>query len=330
MGFLYVYDKIKLKDMGNKQFSNELNSRNKSEFNDLVAENNPVVMENNYDRTFSRKEENSIREKPKRHNLMLKLISSFVVVCAMAAMVQNTFEIPIFSRIFSPPQNVAVTPTYTFDSVAATYKNVDYSITIAGVDNFTNEKYSLMIVKESCDSDEFVATIPTASKEAYKVAVTSKTTSGMFNKYITTDGTHRLAQNTNYVLLLLKNDSIVQKQAITTQTMTYINGISFQDMADFVVFHIDINPAFEDWSALYLKVFDAATNDYLFFTRTDKGSGNPGAYDVMFGTSTHVNFKFYVSSTDPEEMQGKESFVKEEQTYYLVGEATNVDISPYI
>ena len=103
--------------MKDNNFSNEFNHRNESEFNSLVDESNS----SNYDNDFSCSEKNVEKIKPKKHNLMFKLISSFIVVCAMAAMIQTTFEIPIFSRIFGPPQSAAevVSPTCSlvFDGV---------------------------------------------------------------------------------------------------------------------------------------------------------------------------------------------------------------------
>lgn len=108
--------------MKNKRPSNEFNLRNASEFNCVAQEGNSMPIENNYNKTFSRQEDNPIREKPKRKSLILKLISTFVVLCAATAMIQTTFEIPIFSRIFSPPQSsteVIKTPicSLSFDGV---------------------------------------------------------------------------------------------------------------------------------------------------------------------------------------------------------------------
>ena len=296
------------------------NSNSRANLKELEMNNAPSITEHN------------TKQVTRKHFNLFKLFSSFIVVCAVAAIVQTTFPIPIFSEIFNPtpaPTIVVPSPSYTIDTLSSTYKDVSYSITIDNVDDFTANEYSLLLVKTGSDTDEFIASIPTAVKNANKTIVTTAITAGTFNKCVTTTGAKSLSANTNYVLLVLKDEKIVQSQTILTKDFKYITSVDLKKNSGWVQFTENVNEDFGNYTSLYIEVYDTLTNAYITYAGAAKGSSQYIS-NTEFATTSSINLKVYCLPTDNTGLEDFETKTIGTDVYYLIYTQNNIDITPYL
>ena len=160
--------------MENRKDFDEFNEKFSNEFNTLVDENNTLLLENDYEKNIPFNDKPNLSKKVIKNNKNLtkkqkntnifRLISSFVTACAVAAMVQTSFTIPLFSYLFHPQtttsQDTSTAVTYSFDSKTAGFNDVSYSVTIDGEVDYKSSPYSIMLLEKGNDSTEYINAIP--------------------------------------------------------------------------------------------------------------------------------------------------------------------------
>ena len=278
---------------------------------------------------------------------MLRLATNFVAALAITSTVQTAVEIPIFSKIFNPEINnesIAKLPaTYKIDNLLSTHSQVNFSVTLDNIEDFTENEYSLMLVKKGCDSDGYVGLILPALKKLHKVIISADVTIGAFDRCITQNKVEKLSEDTEYVLLLLKDDKIVERQAVKTEKFVYVTGFDIDRRYDKEGKHFLIrtylNPEFKDYELLYVQLVNLETGETVkAYSNISKKEIEDSLKDpvkyvypqsniLMVNPETNVpeppsalgyQLRIFCSTNHPENYKGKESFIKDEVEFYLI------------
>ena len=296
----------------------EFNKINETEFNNFFDENNILDIKNE-EQVYNKFGDNKNLNIGKKVNV-IKLISSFIIVCAIAAVIQTVFPIPLFSQLFNPVQ------MYSFETISATFNKVSYSVSLRNIDDFSSNEYCLMVVKSGCDNDGYISSIPVAIKGDHKVKITTSMVKGNFNEYVTSDGAKRITKNTNYVILILKNEEIVQKKSIKTENFIYFTEIKTNSKTDksykYLLIQVTPNSLFDKFNSVYFELYnltlDRKVNDYSIINKDDLSTSwasipldiNDPVYDF--------ELRLYCSTASPEDIEYSNSFVKDEINYYFI------------
>ena len=327
--------------MHNKNSFDESNLKNYP-----IQEENPVEFENNYDDLdsyayFNQQETNqSFNDSEIRKNktnrkpsYLFRLLASFLVVCAFVAIVQTTFKIPVFSDLFNPSSSASspiyTPPVYNIDALNSTYKDVNFTVTVYNVTDFSANEYGLLLVKSGTDTNEYLSTIPSSVKNANKKIISAKTTTDSIAKCVSTSGAKSLSASTEYVLLVLENEKIVLKQTITTKDFIHIYNVTLNRNGEYVQFTENINPSFTNYSYIYIEIFDYATNFYVTFAGSSPGDSQYISSKELSAFSK-INIKIYCKPTNLMGLEDFETKTIGSDAYYLLYTQDGIDITPYL
>jgi len=324
----------------------EINFVPKSEQNESVYLNeifvNPTFDENNVKtQTLS---DTKVKQE-KSNKLNLKLLSSFMFLCATVVILQTGIYIPIFSEIFSPSQpspTIVIPPTYDFSSIVATENKIDFTLTIDNVD-FSKEDYFVYLVKEEDATDLFMNSVMASVKLSEQIKLYSNISALSFTKYMSVSGGVNLKPNTNYAIIVVKDDIIVQKQIAKTEDFEYVKSLDINTKVDdegerHIYIKTYLNDNFKDYEYLYLQLTNLETNtvvkayarvkkDEIEEALNDPMISYPESNILMVDPDTSVpeptsalgyQLKIFCSTDHPENFENAESFVKEEIKYYLI------------
>lgn len=304
---------------------------------------NPTFDENNV-KTESLSDAKVKHEKSRKLNL--KLLSSFMFLCAAVVVLQTGIYIPIFSEIFSPSppaQTTVISPTYTFSSIITTANKIDFTLTIDNVD-FSKEDYFVYLVREEKATDLFINSIIPSVKLSEQIKINSNVSALSFTKYMSETVGVKLKPNTNYAIIIVKDDNIVQKQIVKTEDFEYVKSLDINTKVDdegkrHIYIKTYLNDAFKDYEYLYLQLTNLETNTVVkAYARVKKDEienalNEPLIYQypisdiLMVDPDTSVpeptsvlgyQLKIFCSTDHTENFENAESFVKEEIKYYLI------------
>ncbi len=325
--------------MDNDKRSSEFNEINPSEYNVLTQEDNCIQNITNSEHFNSSNVTKDEISKPKVNNStnihkssnIFRLVSSFIAVCVVAAIVQTTFPMPLFTNLFnstpstSPPIVVPIVPvtaTYTIDSLTATHNKIDFSVTIDNVDDFGANDYCLILVQSGCDSDEYIEKLSYDAYMSNRIVISSNITLGAFDKYTLDSGIKKIEQNKSYVMLVLKDKKIVQKQEITTKIFNYVTNVSFKINTDLTSRYLNcqakINDEFNYDTICY--VFRNLVTNQLEVSIIPKAimDSSWASFGVaLYEVPVLYELKIYCI-TDSSDMYYSETFTKDKITYQLI------------
>lgn len=307
--------KDQLSEENDSKSLKELNT-SPSEKDENNFEGNNIEIVNRYDgrqteKIFEKK------ETKKKSNIM-KLVSGFVAVCATVAMVQTTFKIPILSDLFHPTAIVTPTPmppSYAFYGVSTTGNSISYSLQVDNVDDFSSNDYKIVVVTKGNDNDTFIQSMPTTIINANATIVTGKITSGKFVQYIGAKSTAILAENSDYVIMLLYQDSIVQKQDVKTKNIHFVTGLKTSINSGYMMVNLDFRGDV-DYEYLYMQFIDVKTGIQLSYSNVSKGSNANVSLSEIGGYDLKI--KIYCLPNDPTGFTELEKITFMDQNYYLI------------
>lgn len=307
---------------------NELNNINPSEYNKSPDELNVIEIANEnqyYDNRLVEKKSN--KNKNKKINTF-KLIASFIVVCAVAAIVQTAFPIPIFSRLFSPAIMIDKT-TYSFSSIEITDEMITFSLSIKNAD-FKNNNYFIYLVEQNNATEEYIKSISGTLKSIEQVKITASESTYNFTKYITTSGAKKIKPDTTYTIILLNNEKILQTYDVTTPKKVYISEMSVlfyggninvtmeadSSFTDFVILIQITNLSDPTWGAQGNGTDQTTCNDVSL-------SGSIFSFPVIKSlTPQYFEVKIYCRTTDPEKKALPDTVthgdIENPEYYYLI------------
>ena len=347
--------------MGN---NNEFNKLPDSDKNSIKNENNVLDIVNLYEKTFisgrSKTELNlsnninndlnakevEIKKEKKTNHSFLKFATNFVAALALTATVQTSIEIPVFSRIFNPSQIVSTIDSPVGCKVAdltATYKNISFIVSFDSVKDFSSNEYSLMLVKTGCDNDEYISNILKSLKNKHKIIVDTNETYIKFSQCITQNKIENLTEDTDYVVLVLKDEKIIEKKSIKTNKLQAVKNVDVDTKIDGDGRHFLIKTYiysdFDDYDNLYLQLINLETGAIVKAYATvakheiddsvadPKGHHYPTSNIVMKDPETNIpeptsslgyQLRVFCSTDNPELFGDKESFTKDDVKYYLI------------
>ena len=253
--------------MNNNDFTSEFGKIEASELNDdYVCEDNFVQNITNPDNISTPNFSNnnhfdtgqSLKKKNKSKHIY-KLMSSFLVVCVFAAIMQSTFYIPIFSDIVGMLTTVAtpkepILPVYKITDTKSTHEIIGYTIIIENIENYFANEYAVILVQSGDDDDKTLSTFSASTLLAHKKVVTEKSNSGTFSTYISSVGIQKLQPSKNYVILLLKDGKIVQKCSISTTQKPYLSEINAYFTAVGINIKLKTHSSFTGYGTLLIQV----------------------------------------------------------------------------
>ena len=313
------------KKRGIRDLPNQNNTFN--EYNFSPSENNKCDYENEKLKNYNFETNKSFPKTDVKHNIKRrKILFSFVFLLASFAIIQSSIYIPVFSDIFSPKQEVAVlTPTYAFSSVSTTKNQVSCTLNIENVD-FEKTNYYLCLTKEEDATDEFVSIILASAKENF-INVKTNNTDKTFSSCLAVSGVEKIKYNTNYALLLIKDDKIILKQVVTTQNFVYITNIEIKPTTTDKIYRylnlrVTPNEEFKNFNSLYFQIVDKETNmplsDYAIIPK-EYLSESFASLPFKLGTpKKDYILKIYCSTDSPDNIEYTDEFVKDEIKYYLI------------
>ena len=302
-------------------------NHNYDEFNTVANEFNDVIDESN----------SRVRTK-KYPKSAIRLLASFIVACAVFAMVQSKVFIPVFSQMFSLTQSTEtktddkdddkseeILPiVYIFKSITSTHNSINYSLELQNVKDFSSNEYSVMLVKSGCDTDEYILSISSILKNSYKIKLNSSICSGTLGKYISTIGINNLLPNTNYVFLLLKDEKIVKKQDVKTQDFKYITDVEIKYNTSktyrYIMFQAKANEYFDNYESICYVFTNITTNEKLY-SKVPKiylAESYASFEFLLTAPIEQYELKIYCETNSPQDINYSHSFVSDEITYYLI------------
>ena len=273
-------------------------------------------------------------KKEKSKKLNLRLLSGFVFLCASVAIIQTGVYIPVFSEVFSPSTPPAVTPPaivteinpdYKFSSVLSTEDSISFDLTLENVE-LEKERCFAYLVKDGNDNDVFLESVSDKAKSEVQIRITDTATTNNFTKYLTLSGAKTLKDDTNYVIVLVKDNKIVKKQSVSTKAMAYISDIKIKENKDPVykhlLMHVTPNPKFSDYKGLYLELYNETLKtkvpDYSILYK-EYISESWGGIPIKIETPVYeYTLRIYCSTDHPENINYTNSFEKDEIKYYLI------------
>ena len=279
---------------------------------------------------------------------------------ATVAVVQTTFYIPIFSDIFHPDTTTSTnsvtpetptppTPTpldpsgggeetlevvYKFSGIDANYEKVDF---ILEIENLTKEqqseenlkKYKLYLVKKVDATDEFLSAVTDLQKDSNKIQVTSTKVKGTFTTYIHNTGVSNIKPNTDYCIVLTKEDKIIKTASVKTKGFDYITSVSWSVIPPdiygdrYLDIRLTYNAKFEGFT-LYFQLYNLTSNEKAEGKDSliPKELLDAGSHPLMIFLKTEpehdYQLKIYCLTDDPESIYYTDTEVKDEITYYLI------------
>ena len=308
---------------------NEFNTINQFEHNKSPDEINVIKIVNEYQIQSNEEIDNNFNQikKTRKKNNLFKLIASFMVVCAVAAIIQTVFPIPIFSRLFSPA--LVTTTTYSFNSVVTTDELIIFSLSLKNVD-LKKDNYSLCLVEQNNATEEYIQSISDNIKSDGQIKIKNLESTHNFTTYITSGGSKKINSNTVYTIVLLRNEKIVQTYNVTTKQKIYFSEVNVSiyggninvtmkadaSFTDFVILIRVTNLSDPTWGPEGNGVDQTTCNDTSL-------PGSNFAFHVVKGLyAQSYDVKIYCRTTDPEKKTLPDTVthgdIENPEYYYLI------------
>ena len=308
-------------------FTNQLNY-NSNEFNKVNIINTENQLKTDLFNQENNKNISYVKTDKKKKNFLLP---RFIMLLALAALVQPVFYIPIFSDIFSPspPVSTAVTtPQYVFSSVAITDNKLTFSLTIENADLET-ENYCLYLVKQVDATDEYINSIPNEVRESEQKNIINKTDTYSFVKYITLTGSAYINPETDYSVIVVKENKIVQSYNMTSASKIYLSYINVYFESGNIKIKLKTDSSFTGFGKLLIQVtnltdstWGAEHNGIDRTTGSEEDLSSTGNTHAFAATASSVDqyfeVKIYCVTTDPEKIALPDTTLYNTEYYYLI------------
>ncbi|MBR1925926.1 MAG: hypothetical protein IJ837_03665 [Clostridia bacterium] len=300
-----------------------------NEFNKTNIINDENILKSKFFEQETNKNQNFVKEKKKKNFLF----SKFVILLALTAVVQTVFYIPIFSDIFSPSPpsqvstpTVSIFPNYTFNSVVETDKNLTFSLTIENAD-LENENYFLYLVKKEDASDKYLNSIPIEVRESDRIKITNQTNVYSFQKYITPLGSFYVIPETDYMIIVAKNDEIVQTKSVKTASKIYFSDVNVFFENEKINIKLKADSSFKGFGTLLIQVKNLT--DSTWGPQNNGVDKTTGVEDNLAGdkynfsvtkssVDQYFELKIYCITTDSEKIALPDSIICDDTYYYLI------------
>lgn len=233
----------------------------------------------------------------------LKVVSTFIVACAITASVQTTIKIPVFSDIFNPignaiavEQNVDVgdkTIKVAYSDVITTQEYMKVNVKIDNCDDLDSNKYYAILVENGNDNIEDINQIPKADIDANKIIFTSSSMSVTFEKYVGKfkGGPRKIDKNHNYVMVVLKDKTILNKLSLTSQNMSNI-GVNIMVKSTYVELHFTLDSELNSKCWYLYSLFTDNKGNVVTFANTINDGSYANILRTEFGTN-QLKYRLY-------------------------------------
>ena len=275
-------------------------------FNEVL--NKPTLDENNVNsQTLTG---TKIRQ-DKSNKLNLKLLSSFVFLCAAVVVLQVGIYIPIFSEVFSPSPpapTIVITPNYVFSSVVATDSKINFSLQLDNVD-LTTENYNIYLVKQSNATDTYINSIPASIRESEQIKIKNQLDTYNITKHITPMGGVAISPSTDYSIIVVNEKKIVQSYNITTTPKIYLSNVNVYFADGNINITLKADDSFTGFGTLLIQVENLTDStwgaEHNGIDRTTGSEANIPADKYNFPASKgkvdqYFEVKIYCVTTDLE------------------------------
>ena len=318
-------DTLNIKELNivNNYESNKIGIINTSD------KNNKSFIENNINNFSDIKSANEISKKKNKLQLF-RILSSFVFVLAVASVAQTSFEIPVFTGLFSGIASAyRENYEYDFKSISSTYKSVSYVLNSS--DEYSNVNSYLLLLNEGCDTDEYIASIPLGLKDSYKVLITSDTTSNIFYSSIDKTNIVPLISKTNYVIVVVRNEKIVRRQNITTSSKMYLSDVKVYFENEKINVTLKADASFTGFGTLLIQVKNLTNStwgpenngiDWTTGSEADLSTSKFNFSVAASGVDQYFEVKIYCITTDSEKISLSDTIIRGDllnpEYYYLI------------
>ena len=293
----------------------------------LVNESNiqGVLEDNSVSKhTLDRKTVNSNLNKKKS----ISILAKFVFLCVAVVIMPIGVYIPVFSEILYPSSSPIITavPTYNFTSVVPEEDKINFSFTIDDAD-LKDSNYYLYLIEQDNASEEFLESVDDSYKLSAQIKINYNAMSYSFTSYLSSSGIKSVLPDTDYAILVVKDNVIVQKELVKTKKLVYIQNVDLTKFSDatykYLKFQVKENEKFTDFDSLYFEIYNLTLDKVVTdFSRIDKAylSESWALIPVASISDPEYEYELHVfCSTDhPDKIKYTKSFVKDEITYYLI------------
>ena len=315
---------------------NEYNNFDISELNNTYVENNSIVLNNGSvsNQYSSPQKDINLKVTKKvaipRSTPIINLVVKLIVAVAAVAVVQPTILPTIFSAFVGrQTQTQELLPTYSFGKVTSTHKSISCAVTIDNVNDFSEADYSLIVVENGNETQEYISSIPLKYIDTYKTKVNSKTVAVNFSYHLTKTGTRNFSKNTDYCIVLLNGNKIIKTQAAKTQDFSYITNVETKQNTDltkkYLLVQITANPEFTNFNSIYFQYTNVTTGtiveDYSIIYKSDLGESWSSIAFNITDPVCEYQLKLFCSTDSPSELEGESlanTITKDEIKYYYI------------
>lgn len=232
-------------------------------------------------------------------------------MCAAVVVLQAGIYIPIISEIFSPspPTSTVVEgPKYTFSSVVSTDNKISFSLQLDNVDLAT-ETFYIYLLKKSNATNEYFNTIPTSIRESAQIKIQNKTDTYTFTKFITMSGSITITPETDYSVVVVNEDKIVQNYNITTLSKIYLSDVKISFENENINITLKADSSFTGFGTLLIQVKNLTNstwgpeNNGIDWTTGSETSLSTSKFIfpvIKDKNDQYFEVKIYCITTDPE------------------------------
>lgn len=214
--------------------------------------------------------------------------------------------------------------SFALENLQSTHEKISFTLTVTNVpNNWDTEDYQITLIQQADFKNSFFKNLSPALKTNLN-NITKEKEDFVFDNYLTQEGLHHLKPNSQYTIVLLKQDQIVTKQSISTQEFTYILGLNEQHVKNktekYLKFQPKVNELFTDYKLLYIFTTDTETDESTFSTIPKEYVTESWYMQQVIPYNETKSFKIeiYCSTEHPEKLDFSETKIVDGETVYLI------------
>ena len=300
---------------------NEITYTNGLNFNSVIAEKNDSTLVL----------ENAAGKKKKNQKALIRLLSSFVFLLATVATVQTSVYIPIFSDIFSPTQVIETVESqnFAFSGISASASKISFTLSI---ENFSEgEEQYIYIVPSGDATDAFIGSVDESVRAIGRKKALSSLDLYSFTQYLTETGWVDLASETDYSIIVVRENSIIAKENVKTKWNLYISTIDVEVGTENIqIKNFDMVSGFENYSVVLIRLENVTDpmwgpeGDGFDHTTTNKENIESGLAGIPTFNVTkelyeqHFTLRIYISTDLPEGIEYSAVYNHNGEDFYLI------------
>ena len=285
-----------------------------------------------------------------------------IAMCIIMAFTQTAFVVPVLSEIFNPvtestestppaptspdsptpptpptPPSPPVPPSpptplpviYTTSVADATMAHISVDVTIEN-DTEDLKDYSVTLVEKNNATDEFLELakmyLSSASEKIAEVKTKIK-----FTNYLSRNGAEKIMPETEYTVLILKKEKIVDKYDTKSGKFKAVLDIKQKENPDptgkYVMFQTKMESEFTCFNSVYYRFFKKENYDNTFdyaIIPKEILDDSWASFHISSITETDYLLEIYVSTDDTNYIKYTDKIVVDEIVYYKIYVKTDI------